>query len=145
MVELAIALVLLAAIVVPYFYYGVFITDLAAWKTTLYHEARDESMGGKGKHLTLFRYTLLTNSNFERKNKKNQVLLEGKTEILDIQRWYLFQKHQFEASHAKYKEDPDSYNKSWLGKIVDFFTDLIKRGWEALKNLVSYWSERFFS
>lgn len=128
MVELAIALVLLAAIVVPYFYYGVFITDLAAWKTTLYLEARDESMGGKGKHLTLFRYTLLTNSNFERKNKKNQVLLEGKTEILDIQRWYLFRNISSKRHTPSIRKIPTLTIRAGSGRLLISLPILSREG-----------------
>src|SRR5690554_6719161 len=47
MVELAIALSLLMAIVYPIFYYGTVFTDLAAWKTNLYLNARDEALGNK--------------------------------------------------------------------------------------------------
>ncbi|MDD4264076.1 MAG: hypothetical protein PHI65_06270, partial [Firmicutes bacterium] len=126
---------------VPFFYYGIFITDLAAWKSTLYITARDQSLGGKGKFWESLRYTLLIDSGFQSKSIYKKVRVEGETKVLNIGTLPFLKTHKFPAKYERYKEDRTTYRRSWLSKIIDW----IKGGWEQFVNLVKFWWEQLFS
>lgn len=138
MVELAIALTLLMAIVYPFFYYGVFFTDLAAWKATLYINARDEAVGVKGNYITFGRYIFLLNSRHKRSTYGKKAIAEGEAKVINIGKLPLISTIKIPAKHEKFKEDPTSYNPRNFFEIVKDFAEGM---WDLLVNLVSSLSE----
>ncbi len=121
MVELAIALSLLTAIVYPFFYYGVFFTDLAAWKSTLYLKAREATLE-KGKNsFTFGRYVILLNSQTKSQNKGNKAVVEGEAKVLNIGKLPLLKTINFPTHHEKYNEKRTTYKwRGFKGLIIDF-------------------------
>ena len=147
MVEFAIALSLLTAIVYPLVYYGLFFTDLAAWKSTLYLKARDGAVGLNKKDFTFLRYVTLVNSNQSSSRQKLKVEVEGEAKAIDITKpIWLFRTHKVPAKHQKYQEEESSYRyRGFIGLLIDLgegvwglLKSLVGLFWDLMKKLVKY-------
>lgn len=135
MVELAIALSLLMAIVYPIFYYGTVFTDLAAWKTNLYLNARDEALGNKNNFFTFGNYKFLLGTSPKRSTKGNVATVEGNAKVLVFEKLPFFRSVNINTKHQKYKEDLKTYKgRGFFGKLID----IVKRTWELLILLVRF-------
>lgn len=135
MVELAIALSLLTAIVYPFFYYGVFFTDLAAWKSTLFLNARETTLEKGKDSFTFGRYVILLNPQTKSQKKGNKAVVEGEARVLNIGKLPFLKTIDFPAHHEKYNEKKDTYKRrGFTGLIIDFG----KGVYELLMNLVKY-------
>ncbi len=121
MVELAIALSLLITIVYPFFYYGVFFTDLAAWKSTLFLNAREATLEKEKNSFTFGRYIILLNSKTKSQKKGNKAVVEGEAKVVNIGKLPFIKTINFPAHHEKYNENKATYKKrGFTGLIIDF-------------------------